>query len=468
VTWVRRGDLGTAVPYNVHHAEGQSDAITVNQQVAPPGSVPDDPLPWQSLGVYEAAQSVEVNGHNPSPYPRTCVDAVLLRGIDPICDLLTDSNNDGSINADDDPIEGDPNGGEFAGPGRIVAIGSSTRTEVKLHAAAVDANLSCPQHWWAQLRFPSGLKVWENPVGAPELTTNTTREITANAPWDTSVWIEGVTAGTASLQLELFSHPGDPEEERSYCWKDAVKFSVVDAHVNLEAKTILHNQPNGVLSESQEDYPGAFVPVNNDDDDYDAQNLEDRLQARPVAGEDDFLPLVLHQVEPSSEGGWYRLHVPTNMRLWLDYNGQMIRMRDLATLRANTGDRNLYVEGYSLGAGILYVDWYSPNQARWVNCADSVSITAFFWDPPLNVPDYSKHVYVATLGAAGEGMSTWLAPDGGVVANKVDDFVLSDGSVWDGMTIKWESPYPDYGKAVYQAPPRLHLGRESQCRAGHD
>jgi Ca2+-binding RTX toxin-like protein len=445
VTWVPRGDLGTAVPYNVHHAEGQSDAITVNQQDPPPGSVPDDPLPWQSLGVYEAAQSVEVNGHNPSPYPRTCVDAVLLRGVDPICDLLTDSNNDGSINADDDPIEGDPIGGMSAGPGRIVAIGSSTRTEVKLHAAAVDANLSCPQHWWAQLRFPSGLKVWENPVGAPELTTNTTREITANGPWDTSVWIEGVTAGTASLQLELFSHPGDPEEERLYCWKDAVKFSVVDADIDLDVYMIDHNIAGECLPDAQEEDPGAWVPLNNDADAYDHYNgtsKDDRNAGfwgipGPIPGEDDLLPIVLHHVDA---GGWYKVHVPANVRVWeTPYRTGFVS--DVRKLSA-TADRTLYVEGIAQGSGVITVDW-GYGWFTLLPVADSVKVNVFEWTGPLNVPDYSIQKYQALGGRPGE--CAWLDPVGGTVASRSTappDNLFVDVKWWGG---------PQVGEAVYQA-----------------
>jgi len=292
VTWVPGGGLGTGVEYYVNHGGGEFEAI-VNQQDSPAGSVPDDPLAWQSLGVWDGVVDVRIIAPLlPSqPYEHVCADAVLLRGVDPICDLLTDSNNDGSITAEDDPIEGDPIGGLSAGPGRIVAIGSSTRTEVKLHAAAVDAVLSEPQDWWAQLRFPSGLKVWENPVGAPELTTNTTREITANAPWDTSVWIEGVTAGTASLQLELFSHPGDPEEERSYCWKDAVKFTVARIPIDLDVDT----NRDGYVTDSddpQEDEwtadHGAVILCNADDDNLD--NVPDNWPGSNVVGDGSSIP----------------------------------------------------------------------------------------------------------------------------------------------------------------------------------
>jgi len=277
VTWVPQGDLGTAVPYNVHHAEGQSDAITVNQQVAPAGIVPDDPLPWQSLGVYEAAASVEVNGHNPSPYPRTCVDAVLLRGIDPICDLLTDSNNDGSITPEDDPGED-----QYAGPGRILAIGSSQLAEVKLDARAVDAILSEPQQWDAYLLTTDwdNIRVWYDPDRQNEVDVfnegGDYREhvfhwnITQQGPLDMSVWVEGLAGDLARLQLILVSRPGVDPYKRDYGWTDTVKFTsvelAVDAEVNL---TIYDGQEGNAVPWYQEITRGAFTVANMNDTDGD-------------------------------------------------------------------------------------------------------------------------------------------------------------------------------------------------------
>ena len=238
-TWVPGDNLGTDVRYYVNHGGGQFEAI-VNQQLAPPDSVPDDPFAWQSLGVWDGVADVRIIAPPSQPYQRICADAVLLRGVDPIYDLLTDSNNDGFITAEDDPGEGRADPGESAGPGRIVAIGSSQLTEVRLDAAMVDAAVAEEYNWTAYLIASGGashIAVWDDQHQTIDVTDEGGQEgawynrvaswqVTRGQPLDMTVWVEGLSAGTTTLELRLFCGP--PAYPHYPPWTDKTKFTIVD------------------------------------------------------------------------------------------------------------------------------------------------------------------------------------------------------------------------------------------------
>jgi len=71
---------------------------------------------------------------------------------------------------------------------------------------------------------------------------------------------------------------------------------------------------------------GAWVPFNNDDDDYDASNTPDYQQTGAIAGENDLLPIVLHPVQPLGLGGTYRLNFTSGIRVWrnADRTGEVV------------------------------------------------------------------------------------------------------------------------------------------------
>jgi hypothetical protein len=87
---------------------------------------------------------------------------------------------------------------------------------------------------------------------------------------------------------------------------------------DITVSKIRNNAADGNLPEASEVTPGAFLPVNNDDDDYDAANKADSTQVvlatHPlVVGEDDVLPIVVKKVAGAT-GGKYRLTLPKNIR----------------------------------------------------------------------------------------------------------------------------------------------------------
>ena len=285
-TWV--GGTGDAdVEYYVNH-RGDADMTSADQTQAPPDDFPDDPLAWKKLGgseyvryVYDGVTSVETDPwrydyEQPPDIRTTCIDAVLIHHVLPLCDIDTDSrNDDGVIDAEDNPVEN-----ADAGPGRIVPVGSSQLTEVHLQAAPVDAVLAMPQDWRACLWSPSGgghIRIWDTPDKQHELhfpttgadwwddvltPTDTCWAITTANPLDLTIWVEGLSAGTTHLELAVGTftpeaQSGPPLKSAMAGWTDTTKHTVINAHVDLEAKKILHNQPDGdkILSETEEDSP---------------------------------------------------------------------------------------------------------------------------------------------------------------------------------------------------------------------
>jgi len=294
-----------------------------------------------------------------------------------------------------------------------------------------------------QISHTANLALWRTQNKEPLAVTYTFTSNGAPSNVPDEIWVEGRELGTGSVTWELVA-PTEANPGGEVVASDVVNFTVTNPIIDLDAKAIYHNAPVGDLSDDLEDYPGAYVPVNNDDDDYDLYNDEDRSQSGAIAGESDLLPIVLHQIEPSILGGTYRLHIPGNVRVW--YNADRTgAVSDLSTFPAVAEDETLYVEGYQPGGGILYIDWW--NETCEINAADTVAVTVFDWEGPLNVPDHSIHRYTATGGASGPGSSTWLEPVNGSItwSSQADPGP-------DEVKIKWNGG-PAVGKAVYQAAP---------------
>ena len=170
--------------------------------------------------------------------------------------------------------------------------------------------------------------------------------------------------------------------------------------VNMDAKTISHNTADGILDKTSQNTVGAFLPVNDDDDDYDASNSADHTQSGAIQGENDLLPIVLRKVK---RGGTFRLEIPNHLRVWKNANrtDQVTATTDINASVETT----LYVEGISKATGDLKVNWTLGGQS--INNGDQLKVTAFQWSGPLNVPGYSIYNYKAE-GAL--GTSKWVTP----------------------------------------------------------
>ena len=312
-------------------------------------------------------------------------------------------------------------------------LGYSTDAVTKL---VVDAEYGLFQNDWD----PEGDEFWISQHTDPAHGTLTLLDVYTGA---FEYMPDGTFVGEDTFTYRLTDGALDHSTGQTTISNTATVSIVVVPHIDLDAKTIEHNVPTGDLADDLEDSPGAFLPVNNDDDDYDAWNSPDYLQSGAIAGESDLLPIVLRRIQPSTVGGWYQLHIPANVRVWRNPDRTDL-VEELTTFPAAAEDETLYVEGCQAGSSVLSLDWW--NESQRIDGADAVAVTVFSWGGPLNVPDYSKHWYTASWATAGPPDSRWIDAHGGTL---VDPY---DGQNIDYTDILW-SAGPAVGKAVYQAHP---------------
>ncbi len=85
--------------------------------------------------------------------------------------------------------------------------------------------------------------------------------------------------------------------------------------IDIDAMKVSHNAASGELDDNLEETDGAFLPVNSDDDDYDASNTPDKDQTGAIQGENDLLPVVLRKVR---RGGSFTLEIPSHVKVYSD------------------------------------------------------------------------------------------------------------------------------------------------------
>ncbi len=218
---------------------------------------------------------------------------------------------------------------------------------------------------------------------------------------------------------------------------DKVHASGID--VRVDAKTISHNTAVGILDKTSQNTVGAFLPVNDDDDDYTAtpasagtpgSNGADFQQAGAIQGENDLLPIILRKIK---RGGTFRLEIPNHLRVWKNAN-RTDQVTATTDINANV-ETTLYVEGISKASGDLKVNWTLGAQS--INNSDQLKVTAFQWSGPLNVPGYSIYNYKAE-GAL--GTSKWVTPADGTIKT---------GANTSDVTILWGEGAV-VGKAIYE------------------
>lgn len=189
-----------------------------------------------------------------------------------------------------------------------------------------------------------------------------------------------------------------------------------------------------MLTEAEEDGAGAFVPVNNDDDDYsitDTNLGSDLGQNGAVNGEDDLLPITLRG---SRVGKQYKLVVPAWLKVYKD--AERAQAADLTFDMPAEGLR-LWVEGRAVGTDSLSLQLLVGDA---VIQGDRAKVTAFRWFGPLNVPEHAIYRYNAT-GTLPEG-AKWIEPVGGTLWTSS---LIGPSDV----TIKWGAG-PVVGKANFR------------------
>jgi hypothetical protein len=229
------------------------------------------------------------------------------------------------------------------------------------------------------------------------------------------------------------ANPGRVEEPRNPPPATGPKY-------DMDLATVSHNVATGELSDDVEETVGGFVPVNNDDDDYDGQI--DSSQTTQVVGEDDLLPLMVRKIDPVATGGRFKLDIPGNVKIWenADHTGPILAGDELDA----TQDHTLYVEGIAPGEGFIGLTWFTGQTT--IPNVDKVKVTVFSWAGVQNVPGYSKHRYLAT-GAL--ETSKWLTPVQGEIKQPEPVNGVQPPDTPSDVQILWTEG-PSIGKAVYQ------------------
>lgn len=189
---------------------------------------------------------------------------------------------------------------------------------------------------------------------------------------------------------------------------------------DLDLAKVDQNVGVGFLDEAAERKPGAYVPMNNDDDDYSATGTgrgEDLNQNGGIDGENDLLPIV---VRGSAD--------PT-VKMKLTFEGLQVyqqpdRTQPLAAgaqFNAPQNDWTLYVEGRTSGRKIMKL---------WVNGKETdqtVVINVFQWEGPLNVPEWGTYNYKVL---------TADTPGGWRPSGEIYDIV--DGANTRNAQVRWQ------------------------------
>jgi hypothetical protein len=170
------------------------------------------------------------------------------------------------------------------------------------------------------------------------------------------------------------------------------------------------------LPESLKRSPGGYVPVNDDNDNYqfDAQGNQvlDLNKNGPIEGEHDLIPLILHKVDPVDFGGTYRLCFGGDIRIWRtpDKTGEILSGK---TEFDATQDTTVYVEGvagsYGAATDSVTLAWFYGTGV-WL--LDAVDVTVYKIAGPQNVPGLAAYTYKADVPGGANG--SWSA-DGGSV-----------------------------------------------------
>ena len=363
----------------------------------------------------------DAGGDTGTPFRQTCIDAVLFRGLDPVCDIDTDSNNDGSIDAEDDPGENSD-----AGPGRIVTVGSPELAEVTLRAG-VDAAMASAYDWRLCLYGGEGLEVYSTPDGQggaldiPEggewLSDDASWDITdyrPDSPLEIDFYVDGETEGTTCLEASLVAFQKTSPKYTSvvYCdgdYYDADKMTVMNVPVNL---TIYDGQNGNAVPDAQDESRGAFTVANMNDTDGDG--VRDNVDVNGVIatpfGKDevDLMRLVLSR--PPSPFWWtVTLSVPS---------GEIILWRESTKVHQipvdGAGMARFRVSDYPPGGGPLTVwaEAYSPSQSvgdihitmSYLGVSDEVHATAV-WASVVNETRFEHSTRTAS--------SLWADPTWG-------------------------------------------------------
>ncbi|WP_309396855.1 InlB B-repeat-containing protein [Cerasicoccus maritimus] len=237
--------------------------------------------------------------------------------------------------------------------------------------------------------------------------------------FEATVWYEGDWSPKDPATLPAGATYVPPEAEAGFkliasgpnYYKQVSSVSLFLKPVDLDAMKVSHNVATDELADYYEETEGAFLPVNNDDDDYDPSNTPDKDQTGAIAresgvGDTDLLQVKLQAV--GIAGGKYKLDIPSIVKVWKkdDRTEEVVASTEFDA----TVETRLYVEGISKGSDEIKAIWVKDSFS--LSEADKIRVTVFEWDGPLNVPGYSIHQYTASGALTG---SKWLTPIDGTI-----------------------------------------------------
>ena len=242
-------------------------------------------------------------------------------------------------------------------------------------------------------------------------------------------------------------------------WGTPYEFDIDAAIVKVVNK--IHT-PTGVLDESKEDAEGAWVLVNNDNDDFNQVTEQgnpvqgeigvDESQTSPVVNEDDLLPVVL-RATPNYPDGYFWLTYTSGIRVYED-----AQKTTLATGFYSSGaDTQLFVEGLStmianeINYDVLQMNLVDEFYSYVSNNVDSIRINRFAINGPTSVPIGSRYIYNAF--GVDPSISDWVDPTQGTKTPVQWDHAASFN---DWQEIMWktteEGSEMSMEKAVYELP----------------
>jgi hypothetical protein len=208
----------------------------------------------------------------------------------------------------------------------------------------------------------------------------------------------------------------------------------------LDVATINHGTVSGWLPAAEKLTPGAFVPLDNNDWDYDG--VPDLKDQHGVVGDHYLLPMKLRAVAPVN-GGHYTMEIavplgnPLPVRIW----GNADRT-DLLSSRAGAPfvlpiGKTVYIEGVAEGYAQLILG--VPDKAGVMSYSQALAVSVFTMDGALDVPGGGTYNYTGD-NPGGQ----WITPTG----SSAPMGISNPNSVW----IKWDNT-AEVGFANYEASP---------------
>lgn len=270
---------------------------------------------------------------------------------------------------------------------------------------------------------PTVLRVWRTDAADPGRTAG---DVVASGSAYPAASLGAAPGGVATLYVEALAGSaalhtieaavGVISGSAVAVMTDAVDVAptVLDLEAAKVQVDVLGNTVAGALPEgAAEDKPGAYVPVNDDDDDYDAANKPDRDQPGAVTGEDDLLPVTVKKFEGAVAAGSQRLYL-NGVKAFR--NSDRTEPVTSATDLPLGQDTQLYIEGSEVGAKrlrLVYVNDKGQPQPQQVG-GDTLKLNVFKWTGPLNVPEHGIYKYTAGPTNLPAG-AKWVEPSNGAI-----------------------------------------------------